>query len=169
MASSIAPELQVLLDIEAIKQLKARYCKYADSGKNADDFANLFTGDAVLDEGPDGVFSGRAAIRQMYIDLWPYFKLNQHLVLNPIIEVDGDRASGEWRLFQTLTTIHPDGDRAFWAVGQYDENYLRVNGDWRFDHVKVVTHFCCDYDEGWAKSPFGQLLPAAAMEALGLA
>ncbi len=35
-------DIQRLLDIEAIKQLKARYCKYADSGEHPDEFADLF-------------------------------------------------------------------------------------------------------------------------------
>lgn len=157
-----------LLDIEAIKLLKARYCQYADSGTQADEFASLFTPTATLDEGDDGVYIGRDSICKMYNDVWPYFKLNQHLVLNPIIEVDGDKARGDWRLLQLCTTVHPQGDRAFWACGYYKERYLRVEGHWMFEHVEARVHFCCDHEQGWGKAPWGELLPEEAMSALGL-
>jgi hypothetical protein len=168
MEQVIRQQIQQLLDTDAIKQLKARYCKYADSGKNPDEFAALFTQNAILDEGDDGVFSGRENILQMYKSLSPFFKLNQHLVLSPIIEISGDKATGEWRLLQLCTTEHPEGDRAFWACGYYKEQYLRVGEQWKFEHVEARVHFCCDYAEGWAKAPWGELLSAEAKSAIGL-
>lgn len=160
--------IQNLLDIEAIKQLKARYCKYADSGEHADDFAELFTENAVLDEGEDGIFTGRDSIREMYRTVWPFFKLNQHLVFSPIIEVAGERACGEWRLLQLCTTRHPGGDKAFWACGFYKERYVRSGDQWQFEHVEARAHFCCDYADGWAQAPWAQLLPPAAIAALAV-
>jgi hypothetical protein len=157
-----------LVDIEAIKQLKAQYCRYADSGTQADEFAELFTPSGILDEGDDGVYSGRDSIREMYKAIWPYFKMNQHLVLNPIIEISGDEARGDWRLLQLCTTVHPEGDRAFWACGYYKERYRRDDGQWKFDHFEARVDFCCDHADGWGKAPWGELLPAAAMAALGL-
>ena len=161
-------QIRQLLDIEAIKQLKARYCKYADSLKNADEFADLFTEHAILDEGEDGIFTGRENIRQMYLLLSPFFKLNQHLVFSPIIDISGDTATGEWRLLQLCTTGHPEGDRAFWACGYYKEQYRRVGELWKFEHVEARVHFCCDYADGWAKAPWGELLPTEARDVLGL-
>lgn len=168
MEQATLNQIQQLLDIENIKKLKARYCNYADSGKNADEFAALFAEHAILDEGDDGIFSGRENIRQMYRSVSPYFKLNQHLVFSPIIDVSGDVATGEWRLLQLCTTEHPEGDRAFWACGFYKERYLRVGEQWQFEHVEARVHFCCDYAEGWAKAPWGELLPVKARSALGL-
>lgn len=168
MEQATLKQIQQLIDIEAIKKLKARYCNYADSGQNADEFADLFTEHAILDEGEDGVFSGREAIRQMYISLWPFFKLNQHLVFSPVIDIAGATATGEWRLLQLCTTVHPEGDRAFWASGYYKERYLHVGDQWKFDHVEARVHFCCDYADGWAKAPWGELFSAEARSVLGL-
>lgn len=153
-------QLQYLLDLEAIKQLKARYCQLADSGKKPDEFTELFIEDAVLDEGEDGVFVGRENIRAMYKNVAPLFKLNQHLVFNPLIAIDNNSAAGEWRLLQLCTTGHPDGDKAFWACGYYKERYIKIESAWLFAHVEARVHFCCPYEEGWAKTPFGELLPA---------
>lgn len=168
MTAGTVPNIQELQDIEAIKRLKAYYCQYADSGEHPEEFASLFTKDATLDEGEDGIFEGRDAIAQMYRDIWPYFRLNQHLVLNPIVEVDGLHATGHWRLVQYMTTIHPEGDKAFLAVGGYVERYLKERGVWRFQHVHARVHFCCDATKGWAREPFATLLSPDAMAALGL-
>ena len=168
MQESLLRDMQRLLDIEAIKQLKARYCQYADSGKHAAEFAGLFTEDAVLDEAEDGCFTGRSRIQQMYVELWPFFTLNQHLVFNPIIEIHKDTASGEWRLLQLCTTKHPGGDKAFWSCGFYQERYVRIGNEWKFQHVKAGAHFCCDYADGWASLPQAELLPAEALSQLGL-
>ena len=165
---TLAENIQLLLDIEAIKKLKARYCKYADSRDNPEEFAGLFTDEAVLDEGDDGIFCGRDSILDMYKKVAPLFKLNQHLVFSPIIDVEGETALGEWRLLQLCTTTHPDGDRAFWACGYYKERYVKIADQWKFEHVEARVHFCCDYADGWAKAPWGELLPADARSALGL-
>jgi len=160
--------VKTLWDIEQIKKLKAQYCQYADSGEHADEFAELFLSDAVLDEGDDGVFKGREEIREMYKKIWPYFSLNQHLVFNPIINIDGQVATGDWRLMQLCSTKHADGDKAFWAVGYYREKYTKIADRWFFAHVMARVHFCCPYEDGWAKTPFGELLSPQAMQELGL-
>ena len=160
--------IQTLLDTEAIKHLKARYCKYADTGQHAEEFAALFTENAVLDEGEDGIFRGRSEIREMYQKIWPFISLNQHLVFNPIIEVSIDTATGDWRLLQLCSVKHADGDKAFWACGYYRERYIKTDQNWLIEHVEARVHFCCPYEDGWAKTPFGELLPADAIAALGL-
>jgi hypothetical protein len=160
--------VKTLWDIEQIKKLKAQYCQYADSGEHADEFAELFLSDAVLDEGDDGVFQGREEIREMYKKIWPYFSLNQHLVFNPIIDIEGQAATGDWRLMQLCSTKHADGDKAFWAVGYYREKYTKIADRWFFAHVMARVHFCCPYEDGWAKTPFGELLSPQAMQELGL-
>ena len=53
-----------LEDLEAIKQLKARYAAYCDANYDADALADLFTSDAVWDGGMLGRSEGREAIRQ---------------------------------------------------------------------------------------------------------
>ncbi len=159
-----------LLDINAIKTLKARYCDYADSGKHPEEFAALFTEGAVLDEGEDGIFHGRQTIEDMYNKIQPFVSLNQHLVFNPIIEINegGNTASGKWRLLQLCTVKHSDGDKAFWACGYYQERYVKTESDWKFEHVEARVHFCSPYEDGWAKTPFGEFLPPEAISALGL-
>lgn len=168
MSKQYSPTVEELLDIEAIKRLKAMYCKYADSGNHAVEFASLFTRNAVLDEGDDGVFEGRSNIMKMYETLWPYLKLNQHLVFSPIIEINGSTASGEWKLLQLSTTVHDEGEKAFWSCGYYKDKYVKSDQRWQFDRVEARVHFCSEYSEGWAKQPWGEFLPPAAVAALSM-
>ena len=44
--------------------------------------------------------------------------------MNPIIEVDGDDATGEWLLFQPCTIPGSDGDddQALWLAATYHDS-----------------------------------------------
>src|SRR5260370_30256692 len=97
--TTLARKVRVLEDIEAIKQLKALYCKYCDGGwagptHDYDKIAALFTEDAVTD-GTAGRTQGRENIRRLYKS-YQASPLAFHRLTNPIIEAAGDRASGNW-------------------------------------------------------------------------
>lgn len=146
--------------IEAIKQLKAKYCYFADSKEFAREFADLFLSDAILDEGEDFmVLNGKSEIYRMHQAIWKHIKLNQHLVMSPNIEINGNRATGQWRLLQLIHTadVHSDNS-AFWACGWYDEEYQLTDAGWKFKHVIARVHFCTAYENGWGKSLFDEVL-----------
>ncbi len=146
--------IQVMEDIEAIKKLKALYCAYCDRGYDADGIASLFTEDAVWDGGRFGRYEGREAIRSFFRGASKIFPFALHQVMNPIIEVQGDRATGKWYLFQPATLA--EGNQAVWLAARYEEEYVRVGGQWKFQHLKVFPHFLTPYEQGWAKKPFVQ-------------
>ena len=58
----MSADVQRLLDIEAIKALKARYCWYCDDPEQYHRFPELFTHDAVFIEEPIEQLEGKAAI-----------------------------------------------------------------------------------------------------------
>ena len=62
----------------------------------------------------------------------------QHIVANPLIEVDGDRARGVWYLIAAVT--QNDGTTASnWpgAAARYHEEYVKQNGEWKFRSVRA--------------------------------
>ena len=144
--------LKVLEDIEEIKLLKRRYCAYCDDNYDVDGLASLFTEDAVWDGGIRGKAEGREGIRGFFQHAPQRLPFAIHMVLNPIIEVNGDTAKGTWYLFQPCTFA--DGDRAVWGSARYDEDYVRVDGHWMFKHLKLTSHFWTPFDEGWIKTQF---------------
>jgi ketosteroid isomerase-like protein len=148
----LARRLQVLEDSEAIKKLKARYCAYCDNNYDADGIAALFTEDAVWDGGSFGKHEGREAIRTFFRGAPKLLTFAIHQVMNPLIEVQGERATGKWYLFQPCTLA--EGNQAAWLAARYEEEYVKVGGEWKFTQLKVFSSFMTPYEQGWAKKKF---------------
>ena len=150
----LARRIQVLEDIEAIKKLKARYTGFCDNGYDADGISSLFTEDAVWDGGVFGRAEGRAAIRKFFQGASALMPFALHYVMNPVIEVEDDNAKGTWYLFQTCTFA--ENQQAVWGAARYQEEYVKLNGEWKFKNLKVVSSFWTPFDQGWAKKQFIQ-------------
>ena len=71
------------------------------------------------------------------------------MVHNPIIEVNGDKASGRWYFDVPLTMI--EGNQAVWLTGMYEEEYIREGGKWKYLNMKCTFFYMTPYEEGWAK------------------
>jgi hypothetical protein len=144
--------LRALEDIEAIKKLKARYCAHCDNNYDADGIASLFTKEAVWDGGSFGKHEGQEAIRIFFRGAPQIFPFAIHQVMNPIIEVKGEQATGSWYLFQPATLA--EGDQAVWLAARYEEEYVKMGGEWKFKHLKVFPSFLTPYEQGWVKKKF---------------
>ena len=144
--------LRVMEDIEEIKRLKARYCSYCDDNYDADSIASLFTEDAIWDGGIRGKAEGRDEIRNFFIRASQKLPFAVFMVMNPIIEVDGDRAKGIWYLLQACT--YAEGDRAVWGSARYDEEYVRLQGEWKFRNLRLTSFFWTPFDRGWVLDRF---------------
>ncbi len=148
---TLAQRVQLLEDIEEIKQLKALYCKYCDGGwagptHDYDRIAALFTEDAVTD-GTSGLTAGRENIRRLYRS-YQATPFAFHRVTNPIIKVNGNRATGNWHVLVALT--RPD-NQAIWIAGIYDEDYLKTRDGWRIQRLKFTPAFITRYEQGWGR------------------
>ena len=139
-------------DVEAIRNLKARYAAYCDDNYNADKIAELFVEDAVWEAGSFGRFEGREAIRGFFRKASEIFTFALHYGLNPHIEVTGDTARARWYLFMPCTVA--EGNQALWRAGIDDEEYVRVDGKWMFKSKNATTIFSSPFEEGWAKVQF---------------
>lgn len=158
--ASIEQRLQVLDDQQAIVKLKAQYVNYNDGGweeqgpthSYPDAVADLFVEDGVWDGRPfSGFAEGREEIRQLF----EHFKVMPfiiHYVTNPLIEVDGDSATGHWHAM--VTTKMPRSDNARWILGLYKETYVRTADGWKFKTLRFETAANSDYDKGWGKQQF---------------
>ena len=147
----LAAQIQRLEDIENIKQLKARYCAFCDDNYNPQGIASLFTEDGVWDGGEHGKAEGHDAIVKFFQRAPLVFSFAIHHVMNPIIKVQGDIATGRWYLLQPLTRKSREGETAMWLAGRYEDEYVRVGNEWKFKRLKFITRFLVRYDEGWAR------------------
>lgn len=141
-----------LADIDEIRLLKARYAAACDSNYDADAIADLFTEDAVWDGGKFGKAEGRENIRRFFRHAREVFSFAIHNVMNPRIDVDGDRATGQWCLVQPATR-EPE-TQAVWLAAVYHDEYVRVSGKWLFKNLQLSSNFLTPYEQGWAKKRF---------------
>ena len=124
--------------IEEIRRLKALYCLHCDRGYDGEALAALFTADAVWDAGAHrGVFRGRQAIRDFFGGISSAIPYAAHLVTNPLIEVEGEEAVGNWRMLMPCTLRDGGVESAAFQVAEYDETYRRVDGIWLIAGLKV--------------------------------
>ena len=140
--------ITVLEDIEAIKQLKARYCAVCDDDHNPDKITTLFVEDGIWEGGDFGKAQGHAAIRKLFEGFRKLISFSQHNVMNPIIEVDGNRAKGVWYLLGPFTFRKDNGAR--WIACKYEDDYVKVNGEWKYQHLRAIIRVQAEYEKGWA-------------------
>lgn len=145
--------VQRLVDIEDIKQLKARYAAACDDDYNADDLASLFTESAIWDGGVFGYAEGREAIRDFFSPEVSPVPFAIHQISNPLIELSDDVATGKWYLWQPMVL----GEQALWMSAIYDDLYVRQNGEWLFQSLKLNVRMLAPYEEGFAKNRILQL------------
>src|SRR5580698_11130508 len=96
--AELAKRITILEDIEAIKKLKARYCSVCDNDHNPDDIVTLFAEDGIWEGADIGAHKGHVAIRKLFEGFRDRISFSQHNVWSPIIEINGDRAKGQWYL-----------------------------------------------------------------------
>jgi hypothetical protein len=148
--NDLQARIERLEAIHSIQQLKARALYYADQ-RNAQAFADLFTEEGVF-MGAFQTHKGREMI-QKNIKFWSF---SVHYVMNPIVNIDGDRASGMWYWLRPQLN---DAGQAHWAAGWYEDQYERIEGEWRFKSVKITNFFCSPYEKGWSNGEVSSFPP----------
>ena len=133
-----AERLQRLEDIEAIRTLKYRYCQACDDDHNPQKLAPLFTPDAVWEASSMSRAEGREAIAALLGALGKSgtIRNSAHNAINPIIDVEGDQAKGEWRLIMLYTGITATGELHYTRIiGWYREQYRRTEDGWQISDL----------------------------------
>jgi hypothetical protein len=138
-----------LEDIEAIKQLKAVYCDICDDDHNPDRIVKIFAEDGIWEGAGFGKAQGHAAIRDLFQGFQKLIKFSQHNIFNPRIEVDGNRAKGIWYLVGPFT-FH-QGNEARWIACRYEDDYVKINGEWKYQHLRAIIRVNAPYATGWAE------------------
>lgn len=149
-------------DREAILKLKYTYCNINDGGHNGiathhdiDGLVNMFLPDGVWDGAPFIPKAvGQAQIREMFTE-WKAIPFVIHHVMNPIIEIDGDTAHGDYH--GIITSVMPPNNQAFWLLGKYEEDYVRTPEGWKIKLLRWVSAAITPFEEGWGKTQYGNL------------
>lgn len=132
----IEKRLQVVEDIEQIKQLHNRYMN-ALTFIDWDAIIACFAEESTLDVEFGGFISGKTAIAKFFKEMLSRIHIGKEgiFAVHPLITVDGDLAKGNWLMY-IMYADHRTWQSRYWLQGIYDAQYVRVNGEWKFRHLQ---------------------------------
>lgn len=156
---SVEARLARLEDIEAIKNLKARYAYYCDHGYDADGMASLFVEDSLWTSNEFGTYHGRQEIHAFQSRISSEILWALHFMICPVVNIsdDGETASGSFYLIEFATMTRASDPKTTDAVVMsaiYNDAFVRENGEWRFKTVSVEFHQVSDLEKGWVLQKF---------------
>jgi uncharacterized protein (TIGR02246 family) len=123
-------------DIEAIKQLKARYCRMLDT-KDWDGFRRVLADDVVMDStGSGGSVITGADTYLTYLSANLTERVTVHHCHTPEITLTSpSTATGIWAMEDHVSFT--DG-RELSGFGHYHETYQKADGTWRIKTLKLT-------------------------------
>jgi uncharacterized protein (TIGR02246 family) len=129
-------EVRVVRDRLDIMELFSRYCFALDT-RNADGVADCFTQDGLFMSGITGATRGRDAIRDLTLEKKARTPDGRcHMFINPLIELDGDRA--KFRAYMLTTWIQNDRCEVS-HTGRYFGTVVREGGRWLFEERHTTS------------------------------
>lgn len=146
-SEELEAQLVVLQDIEAIKQLKAEYCDICDDDHNQDRIVAIFAQDGIWEGKGIARAEGHAEIRKLFKRFAEEISFSQHNVFNPRIAVNGNTAHAIWYFLGPFT--FRKGDRQHWLAARYEDDYVKIDGTWKFQHLRAFGRMAAPYEEGW--------------------
>ena len=157
-------DLEILSSQREIQNLQAAYGYYLDKGL-WDEASALFSRGGSYEYGQQGIYVGARRIRMALRLLGPAHlgqgRLNDHLMLQPIIDVAGDdrSAKARWRSDVMLAA----GGRGQWGGGVYENEYVHEGGLWKIRSQHYYVTFLGDYEQGWIKAPLSVQGPSKTL------
>lgn len=129
--------IYVLKSIEEIKALHREYM-YCVNNRQWDDVVNCFTEDASVLLPRHGLFKGKERISELYKVWVEKSNLGQgrdaHCVLQPIINVKGEYATGKWLMYIFISD-HTSGNVLRIIQGRHDVEYVKTGGKWKISSL----------------------------------
>jgi hypothetical protein len=126
----LAARLQRLEDLEAIRQLFVDYGYYLDHGL-FEEYGTLFAEEGEVLLGPIGRAKGPAAITALMTKTLGGRQGNSfHVICNPVIHLDGDRATTD--VTWLVVTRTETGGASASMLGRHKDTVVREGGRWKF-------------------------------------
>jgi hypothetical protein len=147
--------------VEAITQIQTlgrAFGFYTDKGYFGE-AADLFTDDGSFQWGVDGVYKGKAHIRELLTlhgggsmtdgPGLPFGRLNLRMQLQPVVTVaaDGSSAHARWREWGLLGEYKK---YATWGDATIEDDYVKQSGIWKIAARRYFLNFEAPYQGGWA-------------------
>lgn len=159
---AIEQRIQRLEDIEAIRQLKARYFHACDTKDTATIRSCFAEQEVVIDYGQIGVFTDVDA----FVEIYTQMACNDHIIdmhhgQNAQISWETpERASAIWDLY--FHQINTEASTLTQLGGHYFDVFTRQNGEWKILNTQFnVTSSCISsFEKGASTILFAGKSPA---------
>jgi hypothetical protein len=145
-------------DRAKIEDLQARYL-FALDFQDPEAYAATFTEDGILDYGV-GEIRGREAIAGMVANMRSNAEAQReadtsgirpaagrHNITNIVIEINGDRAYSASYWFH-MGNNNPDRSAQLNSFGHYEDELVKVNGEWLFSKRKIYNEQVAEWAGG---------------------
>lgn len=155
---AIAEETAYVEAITKVQRLGRAFGYYVDKGYFGE-AADLFTDAGTFQWGVDGVYKGRARIRELLTRHGggslkegpglPFGRLNLRMQLQPMVTVaaDGKSAQARWREWGLLGEYKK---AIFWADAVIEDRYVQEAGVWKIAARQYYQNFEAPYQGGWS-------------------
>jgi hypothetical protein len=126
--------LRALEDLEEIKKLHRKYISYLDN-LEFQKASNLFAENATAEIRDSGPHKGKKEIAELYLGVLAKRTKRKegHLVGQPEITVEGDKAKGHWIVYMFFSEPSVQ-----WVQGRHECEYVKENGQWKFSRLKFT-------------------------------
>ncbi len=137
------PELSRLVELEALRQLKARYFRHLDT-KEWEAYGEVFTEDAEMDVRDDvgggdaGRIQGRAAIVAGVSTSLANARSVHHGHMAELELLSDTEARGIWAMEDYVEWDTPGERAGFRGYGHYHETYRKEGGRWRIASMRLT-------------------------------
>lgn len=157
---ALTVRIEKLEGTRAVKKLQRAFGYYVDRGLWGE-VADLFTNDGTIEIGIDGVYGGKARIREYLQRLHGgqegliYGQLNEWVTLQPAVFIsrDGRSATARWRDHGMLGQYKKHAE---WRDGIYENAYVKEDGIWKIKSLHLYVNFVAPYEKGWARLKPGE-------------
>lgn len=117
-----------------------------------DDLTDLFAEDGTIEIAMRGVYAGKAAVRRN-LNLYGQAGLDDgvlhnHMQFQPVVHVspDGTRANLRSRALSMMGNFERN---ATWMGGTYENEFVFIDGRWKFIKDQQVNTYFAPYETGW--------------------
>ena len=128
--------------IEAIRALRASYHELVNEVAGPPLY-ELFAPDAAIVYGGRAEVRGRENIRAFFAS-FPVQSARQ-FIHSHVVDVQGDRGTG----FSYLDGRPVRDGKSYYVVGRFDDEYIRLDGQWMFQRVVLSVHYMIEAAERW--------------------
>jgi len=149
--SGLSRSIGKLEDVAQIENLQTTYGYYLAT-LEWDRLADLFAEDGTIEIALRGVYVGRQAVRRN-LDLYGQQGLDDgvlhnHMQYQPVIHVaaDGSTAKLRSRALSMMGNFQKNG---MWMGGVYENEFIKIDGVWKFRKDQVMNTYFAPYDVGW--------------------